>query len=314
MTEQTKKNPSIKKKIAKKTAKKRAVIKNKLGIFAAVVAVFLIILSVSYNDSAPGGILYGIDRGIEKIALNATKNPEKIIDLRIKHATERLEEAKLTSRDASATQILMNEFSIDLDVIAQELSTMVDSEEYSDEVVIEIIKDLVDIYTVSFGRTINVRTQSTSVKSVQHELNKSIRSINEFIFDIFDLSINNLEGNYEYDLFVLKMLGIKVRELAQEVRYMEEDTAAVSPQLSEEDLAELTATVEDIRTRFFEVRDQVGSMDNLELYNTLQTIDSDLSDTFSPMLVQMSQKGLGIDIEKPVEIEETETEVINSEN
>jgi hypothetical protein len=48
----------------------------------------------SVQAAAPGDLLYKVDRGLEEIRLNLTGNPEKVIALRIRYATERLEEAE----------------------------------------------------------------------------------------------------------------------------------------------------------------------------------------------------------------------------
>jgi hypothetical protein len=64
-------------------------------IITVMVAISLLVGgSYSVQASAPGDLLYKLDRGIEELRLQLTANPEKQIALRMQFATERLKEAE----------------------------------------------------------------------------------------------------------------------------------------------------------------------------------------------------------------------------
>ena len=63
-------------------------------IVAVLLAVSMLVASpFAAQATAPGDLLYGLDRGIEQVILGLTADPDKEIFLRMQFATERLEEA-----------------------------------------------------------------------------------------------------------------------------------------------------------------------------------------------------------------------------
>lgn len=266
--------------------------KNTVYYILGAIGLLVVVVGFSFNDSAPGGILYGLDRSLENISINNSTEAKiyKNLDL----ASERLEETKLTSRDSDLTQQLITDFGNNLDLIVAEYTNAAENKTLSEEKLASIGIELVKDYSASYGRTLGVRIESTSTKGVKTALNKGYKSISRFANDIFDAAILNLENpDYEFELFAQDMLANKVREVAQSVKYMEEDTAIVTPQLNPEQLEELTNIVEPIRQEFFAIRDKIGQKSNREYYTELKEVQRKIDEEFSPNLVRLSKESAG---------------------
>jgi hypothetical protein len=76
------------------TYQNRRLSMNKIIISIIIVISLLTGGSYAVQAAAPGDLLYELDLGIEEVRLNLTANPEKLIALRIKFASERLQEAE----------------------------------------------------------------------------------------------------------------------------------------------------------------------------------------------------------------------------
>ena len=65
------------------------------NIIISMIVVLTLIFGGTFavEASAPGDLLYELDRGVEQIRLTLTKNPEKALALKLQNASERLEEA-----------------------------------------------------------------------------------------------------------------------------------------------------------------------------------------------------------------------------
>jgi hypothetical protein len=284
-------------------------------ILGLIVASILYIL-FTFNDAAPGGALYGIDRWVEGVQMNMTNSTEGKIRLHLKLAQERLDETKLTSRDTDATKMLMQDFANNLDSIVFEYTESAKNETLSTEKLTKLGMDLIKIHAASYGRSIGVRFDSTSQNAVRSEINRGYNTINRFSNGIFDAVVNNIEeGDYEFEIFVKNMLAVKNREIAQSVKFMEEDSAILTPQLSPSQLEELTTIVEEIRQEFFDVRDKIDLETPKDFYKKLKDIQRKIDEEFSPTLVRLSKESARIptlapdmenDNDKQVEDQEAE--------
>lgn len=75
--------------------------------------------SYAVEAAGPGDLLYDLDRGVEQIRLKLTSDPEKVLELKMQIASERLEEAysKLMKGDVDNALRALEEYNKDLEEI-----------------------------------------------------------------------------------------------------------------------------------------------------------------------------------------------------
>ncbi len=90
---------------------------------AAVLAFALVTGSVAYasDAAAPGDMLYGLDRAIERVRLNMAANGEDVIALRLAFAEERLKEVedRVAAGDLDNTQAALEYYDAEISALAE---------------------------------------------------------------------------------------------------------------------------------------------------------------------------------------------------
>lgn len=87
-------------------------LKPKIGFAQLMIGVVVLLMVLTsgmfaVNAASPGNLLYGLDRKFEQVRLSIAVTPEKTIALHLKHADERLDEAKRKLADDDLNQALV---------------------------------------------------------------------------------------------------------------------------------------------------------------------------------------------------------------